>query len=570
MSLGIIMLAHTALDRAAQVARHFAKADCPIVIHCDASVPKAEFDSFRASLSDIDAIRWAPRRSCDWGTWGLVGATLDAAELLLESFPGVQHVYLASGACLPLRPLEELKDYLAANPGRDYIESVDFRRYGWVQGGLEEERFTRRFPFSFARQRTLFEGWLNWQRKLNITRKLPKGLVPHLGSQWWCLTRKTLASILLDPERPKYVRYFKRVWIPDESFFQTLVREHSKNVESRSLTLAKFDAKGKPHVFYNDHLRLLTRSDCFMARKIWPGADKLYDTLLSDTPAPTRAVAPNPGKIDRLFSQASDRRMQGRAGLYMQSRWPSSQPPNRQSTGPYSVFQGFADLFPDFEDWLARATDTTVHGRIFHPERVEFAGREDTYRGAQPAAPHIRDYNPCGFLTNLLWNTRGEPQVLMYHPADTQEPWGFMAGDPHARIQIISGAWALGLYRLGAHSDIVRSEAARLQTIETKQIEALTSKDAKARVRVWTLSEFVDQPMDLLAEILDELAPSSRGPVSEAPRMAAMQGFGDFLQSLRNQGLNLRVAGHFPPDDRISEQGERPHAKPYLVRDTRT
>ena len=134
----------------------------------------------------------------------------------------MQHVYLASGACLPLRPLEELKDYLAANPGRDYIESVDFRRYGWVQGGLEEERFTRRFPFSFARQRTLFEGWLNWQRKLNMKRKLPKGLVPHLGSQWWCLTRKTLAAILLDPERPN-MSVISNALIT-MSFFQTLVQ----------------------------------------------------------------------------------------------------------------------------------------------------------------------------------------------------------------------------------------------------------------------------------------------------------------------------------------------------------
>ena len=30
MTLGVILLCHTALDRAAQVARHWAKAGCPV------------------------------------------------------------------------------------------------------------------------------------------------------------------------------------------------------------------------------------------------------------------------------------------------------------------------------------------------------------------------------------------------------------------------------------------------------------------------------------------------------------------------------------------------------------
>ena len=51
---------------------------------------------------------------------------------------------------------------------------------------------------------------------------MPEGLVPHMGSQWWCLTRQTLSAILQDPERAKYDSYFRKVWIPDESYFQTL------------------------------------------------------------------------------------------------------------------------------------------------------------------------------------------------------------------------------------------------------------------------------------------------------------------------------------------------------------
>ena len=47
-----------------------------------------------------------------------------------------------------------------------------------------------------------------------------------MGSQWWCLTRATLRAILRDPDRPALARYFRGVWIPDESYFQTLARRH--------------------------------------------------------------------------------------------------------------------------------------------------------------------------------------------------------------------------------------------------------------------------------------------------------------------------------------------------------
>jgi hypothetical protein len=107
---------------------------------------------------------------------------------------------------------------------------------------------------------------------------LPEGITPHLGSQWWCLTRQTLTAILEDPRRPELDRYFRYVWIPDESYYQTLVRNYGRKIESRSLTLSKFDFQGKPHVFYDDHLQLLRRSDCFVARKVWPRADRLYRT----------------------------------------------------------------------------------------------------------------------------------------------------------------------------------------------------------------------------------------------------------------------------------------------------
>ena len=58
------------------------------------------------------------------------------------------------------------------------------------------------------------------------------------------------------------------------------------------------------------------------AEKLY-NSPKLYSTFLSDDAEGQAGGEPNPGKIDRLFSKAVERRTKGRPGLYMQSRFPA-------------------------------------------------------------------------------------------------------------------------------------------------------------------------------------------------------------------------------------------------------
>ena len=564
-TVGIVMLCHTALDRAAQVARHWVTHGCPVVIHLDKRVKRAAFDRLRGDLADLTEVRFSGRFACEWGTWGIVAATQAAATIMLRDFPTVRHVYLASGSCLPLRPVRDLRAYLDSRPRTDFIESVTTADVGWTIGGLDAERFTLRFPFSWRRQRRLFDAYVSFQRRFGLKRRIPPGLVPHLGSQWWCLTRQTLSAILEDPDRPEIDRYFRHVWIPDESYFQTLVRQYSVNVESRSLTLSKFDFQGKPHIFYDDHLQLLRRSDCFVARKIWPHAKKLYRVFLAEEAEGQPAAEPNPGKIDRLFSKAVERRTKGRAGLYMQSRFPNENWENGKTAMPYSVFEGFSELFENFETWLGKMTGTRVHGHIFAPERVEFAGGERVYNGALSDNAALRDYNPRSFLTNLLWNTRGERQCFQYGPRDNPALNWQLAGDPNATISVISGAWAVPLFKSNRNFSDLRREAAVLQKIEAEHLGALRSPWAKARVRIWTLAEFVENPMEPLQTIVDEISPRALRRLTEAPHLADLTGFGQFLQNLRNQGMQPFLMGDFPVNDDLKTNASR-RGRPYLVK----
>ncbi|WP_372992076.1 DUF5927 domain-containing protein [Sulfitobacter sp.] len=564
MTVGVVMLVHTALGRAEQVARHWSAAGCPIVIHVDKAVPRKTYDAFVTALSDVPDLKFCKRFRCEWGTWGIVAGSQSGSELMLASFPQVRHVYLASGSCLPLRPVKELINYLAERPRTDFIESATTADVPWTVGGLDEERFTMRFPFSWKRHRYFFDKAVAFQRAIGLKRRMPNGIVPHMGSQWWCLTRQTLSAILQDPERPEYDRYFRHVWIPDESYFQTLSRQYALKIESRSLTLSKFDFQGKPHIFYDDHLQLLRRSDCFVARKIWPYADRLYEAFLTDEAGAMKKTEPNPGKIDRIFAKAVERRTRGRSGLYMQSRFPNEDWENGVTAAPYSMFQGFAELFENFEPWLAKSTGARVHGHLFAPDRAHYADNQTAINGALSDSAIIRDYNGKAFLTNLIWNTRGERQCFQFGPADNQDVCWRIAKDPNAQVSVITGAWSVPLFWSNKDFADIRREAALLQKIESEHMNILRSPYTKARVRIWTMAEFIEAPMEPLQGILDEIGQTKLRRISEVPKMVDLSGFGQFLQNLKNQGMHPYMMGDFPVERGVAATQKRPR-KPYLV-----
>lgn len=562
--LGVVMLCHAALHRAAELARHWADHGCQVVIHVDARTPQDQFDGLTTALKDLPQIRFSPRTACEWGTFGIVQATLDASALMLEQAPQVSHILLASGSCLPIRPVGALQAHLTKNPHTDFIESVTTADVGWTVGGLNEERFTLRFPFAWKRRRRLFDGYVALQRLVRFRRRIPHGLVPHLGSQWWCLTRSTLNAILSHPDRPSLDRYFRRVWIPDESYFQSVVRQVSSRIESRSLTLSKFDYQGRPYTFYDDHLHLLRQTDAFLARKIWPQADLLYRNFLTPDGDRNLASEPNPGKINRLFAKAVERRVKGRPGLYMQSRFPIRARGGTRSAASYGVFSGFTELFHDFQPWLGRALDARVHGHLFAYDRVEFSGGETVFKGGLSDSPTLRDYNPKSFLTNLIWNTRGETQCFQFGPTDEQDIAPFIAADPDATIFAITGAFAVPLWRSGQTAAQVRAEAARLQKVESDFLAELNGPESKANVRIWSLTEFIENPAEPLEQLVDLLNPRAAHRVSDLPQLISLNGFGTFLQDLRNQGMAPVLMGDFPSDSELA-QPDQPFARPRIV-----
>jgi hypothetical protein len=280
--IAYVLLCHKDPEAVIAQAERLTAAGDLIAIHHDAAAPRAEYDRIRVRLADNPSVVLvAQRRRCGWGDWSLVDATLRTLRAAERAFPQATHFYMLSGDCLPIKPADHARAFLDADDA-DHIETHDFFTSGWIRTGLREERLIYRHLFNERRRKRLFYLSLDVQRRIGLTRSLPADLDIRIGSQWWCLRRGTVERVLhFCATRPDVLRFFRRTWIPDETFFQTLVWHFvpAAQIRCRPLTFLMFTDYGMPVTFHDDHLDLLLRQDCLFARKISAGARQLRDRL---------------------------------------------------------------------------------------------------------------------------------------------------------------------------------------------------------------------------------------------------------------------------------------------------
>ena len=280
--IAFILLCHKDPDAIIQQAHQLtAVGDC-MSIHFDARAPKQAYDRIRRELAGNPNVTFARTRiKCGWGEWSLVQATLHAVEAAVLAFPRATHFYMVSGDCLAIKSATYAHQFLDDHD-LDYIESFDFFDSDWIKTGLKEERLIYRHWFNERTAKKLFY-WSFWtQRRLGLKRPIPADVQVMIGSQWWCLRRQTIEGILaFVKKRTDVMRFFRTSWIPDETFFQTLVRHliPEAQIKSRTLTFLMFTEYGMPVTFYNDHFDLLLSQDFLFARKISPEAKALKARL---------------------------------------------------------------------------------------------------------------------------------------------------------------------------------------------------------------------------------------------------------------------------------------------------
>ena len=312
--IAFLLLCHKDPGGVIAQARRLSAAGDFIAIHFDASAPRAWYDQIRAALADDPGVVFTRRRvRCGWGEWSLVAASLLAVRAALAAFPSATHFYMLSGDCMPIKTALYAHAMLDREDV-DHIESFDFFASDWIKTGIKQERLIYRHWFNERSRKWWFYTSMEWQKRLGLQRRVPEGLKVRIGSQWWCLRRHTVEAVVDYCRRnPAILRFFRTTWIPDETFFQTVVPHlvPEAEIRTRPLTFLMFTDYGMPVTFYNDHYDLLLAQDYLFARKISPEARDLKRRLGELYAAPHADFAIS-GEGRRLFAFLTARGRVGR------------------------------------------------------------------------------------------------------------------------------------------------------------------------------------------------------------------------------------------------------------------
>ena len=122
--------------------------------------------------------------------------------------------------------------------------------------------------------------------------------------------------------------------------------------------------------------------------------------------------------------------------------------------------------------------------------------------------------------------------MFQFNAGDQQRIGSFLASDSNAQISVITGAWAVPLHQSNRNFTDIRQDAAKFQRREIDFVNTLRHVKTRADVRIWTLADFIDEPMENLQGVLDGMDGANALRLTEAPRMADLSGFPKFLQSL--------------------------------------
>ncbi len=256
--IAYLVLAHHHPNHFARLVRALlAQPEAAVFVHLDRNTDGAPF---RAAVRDSRVRFVTPRTPTRWGTFSLVEATL---TLLAEAMRHrVAYCCLLSGADYPIRSAAHIERFFVRHQGTEFMNLV--RMPNDVVGKPVSRLVRYQLPLEpRGRLAPLAQRLVDHLVHRDYASSLG-GLAPYGGSQWWALSAAACRYILdFVDSHPDYVRFFRHVAIPDESFFHTIIGNSPflAKVQRNLTTLRWPKGAASPAVLDRDDLARLAGVD---------------------------------------------------------------------------------------------------------------------------------------------------------------------------------------------------------------------------------------------------------------------------------------------------------------------
>ncbi|GAB3430121.1 beta-1,6-N-acetylglucosaminyltransferase [Niabella aquatica] len=277
MKICHLILAHKNPQQLKRLTQALAHSCCHVFLCID---KKTDETPFRTLLSDAPNVFFIKNRvKVHWGGRSIIMAIVHAIEEIKSSGTSYDFINLISAQDYPIKPMQELIDYLNAHKKKNFIsyitEQNDERK--WIESS--RARFNRYHftDFNF-KGKYLVQNFLNW---LLPPRKHPAFSQFYGGncSTWWILDAECAYFIAQSIQKnARLKRYIKFTWGIDEILFPTLIMNShfASSTENNNFRYIDWsEGNAHPKILTSTDFDALAASDHFFARK--------FDTAIDST-----------------------------------------------------------------------------------------------------------------------------------------------------------------------------------------------------------------------------------------------------------------------------------------------
>lgn len=249
MKIAYLVLAHKAPEQIIRLINRLNYKDTYFFIHIDKNASDSVYRPVYKEFKKCKNVFFIKRIKCAWADFSLVQATINGIKEVLNSGIDINYTILLSGQDYPIKTNEYIKTFLENKKGSCYIYNFSMPKPGWHNGLIH----------NIPKEYTLSSEIENL----------------YGGSQWWGLTKECLEYIIDFIDKNKgYVDYCKKMFVPDEIFFHSIIMNsrYKDNVINDGLRYIDWDSmpppKNHPATLSEKYFPILSASPHLFARKM--------------------------------------------------------------------------------------------------------------------------------------------------------------------------------------------------------------------------------------------------------------------------------------------------------------
>jgi core-2/I-Branching enzyme len=251
--------------------------NCEFFVHIDR---KSDIRQF--SVINGYNIRFCePRLPVYWSEFSQIEATMLLIQQALDCAVHYDYFVFLQGSTFPLRSGEYIESFLQENREWQFMNLVKMPAPGYPLSKINVLRYTSDKPVRRFAMRALAKLGL---AERDYRRYLPK-LDPYAGHACWAMSRDACQYVLeFAFSNPHVEAYFRDTFVPEESFFQTILGNSPFARRIRKLFVyADWPTPGAhPAMLDDKHLRFFEAHEKVWIDDEWGSGEMLFARKFSD------------------------------------------------------------------------------------------------------------------------------------------------------------------------------------------------------------------------------------------------------------------------------------------------